>query len=102
MNTHVNGSPKGHLVTQCAVAVNDSCHGGYGSVEIAVSLSFIEVAHDLAEITRPVTELSELPVDDEQLVSPVCQWRLSPPSTRKENAGVENVRQEKIQLATTG
>ena len=71
MNTHVDSSPERHLVTQFPVAVNNSLHGGYGSVEIAISLSFIKVANDLAKITGSVTELGELPVDDKQLVSPV-------------------------------
>ena len=73
MDTHIDNSPKCHLVTYRAVAINDPFHNRYSTVNIAVNFSFIEITYNLAKISGFVTNVSELPVNDKQLDSPISQ-----------------------------
>jgi hypothetical protein len=57
---------------------------------------------DVGEITGSMPELSEFPINDEELVGPVYQWRLSPSSFRNQNAGVEDNCQGNVQREATG
>jgi hypothetical protein len=67
--TCVYGSSKGHFVAQPTVAIDESFDGPYSAVCIIEVLLLIEVTNHLADIIGSVTKLSQLPVNEDELVS---------------------------------
>ena len=71
MNAYVDGSPKSHVVAQLAIALNNPFHDCQARVNFVVYFPFTQVADYLAEVIASVAELSEFPVNDEELVCPI-------------------------------
>lgn len=72
MRTYIHRRSKSHLVTQRAVAIDDSFHGWQRGGEVAVEVPLEEIAYDLPEVGGAVPELGELPVDDGECVGDWC------------------------------
>lgn len=64
----VNSRPQSHLIADRSVAINESSHGGKGSITLLEMLAFVKVGQHTTDIDGPVAELSQLPVDYEELV----------------------------------
>lgn len=63
----MNGDAESEFIIQSSVAFNESLNGWHGPVGSPEVLPLVDVAHHLSDIIGAMTELSELPVDDEQL-----------------------------------
>lgn len=85
MTAYIYTSSKGHIIIHRPIAFNNPVEDVHSSVEVPIHLLFQEVTKNLAEITGPVAELSEFPVNDKELIDRVSLWEFSPPNVRNEN-----------------
>lgn len=68
MHTSMNGSAKCQFLAQRAIALHESLHNGNTTVDVSKVFALVEVGQDATNIHSTVTELSVLPVDNEEFM----------------------------------
>lgn len=88
----MDGSPKGHVVTNLSVATGECLHSRNDSIAILEMFSFVKVGQHSTDINGPMAELSQLPVNHEKMVGRLPRMmHILPFDIRKQHTETLNI-----------
>lgn len=91
VHASVNSCPESHLIADLSVTIDESSHGGKGSITALEMLPFVKVGQHTTDIDGPVAKLSQLPVEYEEPVRLLARAWILPLCIRKQHTDAQNI-----------